>query len=522
MNHPGKFLAQDAQQAAASGEPWLQAMWDDWPESDVRIWAQTLQQLVAAALRDNRVARIFDASQRALSVDDVLAARAQLAALAVVPGDVVMIKAQNDLRGVSAMLAAWLHGCTVCPVDPTAAPELHALIAQESKAVAVFEADGQLARVAESQPRRLRAARATGVDLALTIFTSGSSGNPKGVVLTHSNVMSSLRAIATYLEIGPQHRILCIPPMFLDYGVYQVLFCLFTGCTLVLGTGVKSPLKILDLIHGSQPNILPVVPALASGLAKVLNTFNQTIDSLEMVTNTGGHLAPATIEALRRSFPKARIYPMYGLTETKRALFLPPQFVDDKVGSVGAAMPGLDARVVVTAPDGELVEAEVGEIGELYLRGASVMQGYHRDSGGAGARLIPGAYRDDMWLATGDLFEADADGCLYFRGRSKSLIKQKGYCIYPRDIEATAEALPQVASAIVVGRTESDGDESAVLFIVLKGQNDLAVQEAVRATILQRLHKSVQPRLIEFLSEWPALPVGKIDLGALQRMAKSL
>lgn len=523
MNHPDKFPVKNLQQAAAQDTSSLQSMWDDWPDRDVRIWVQTLQQLVAAALRNNRVAQISDASQRVLSVQDVLAAQVRLAEQGVHAGDVVMIKANNDMQGVGAMLAAWLQGCTVCPVDPTATPQLHALIAQESKAVAVFESEGQLRRVADAQPQRLRAARATGVDLALTIFTSGSSGNPKGVVLTHSNVMSSLRAITTYLEIDPQQRILCIPPMFLDYGVYQVLFTLFTGCSLVLGAGLKSPLKILDLIQSSQPTILPVVPALASGLAKVLNTFNQTIDSLQMVTNTGGHLAPATIEALRRAFPKARIFPMYGLTETKRALFLPPQFVDDKEGSVGSAMPGLDARVVITRPDGELVEAEIGEIGELYLRGASVMQGYHRDSGGAGARLISGAYRDDMWLATGDLFESDADGCLYFRGRSKSLIKQKGYCIYPRDIEAAAETLPCVASAVVVGRTESDGDESAVLFVVLKPVEDpVAAHEAVREHIQIQLHKNVQPRLIEFLHEWPALPVGKIDLGALQNMAKNL
>lgn len=522
MNLPEKISVNDEQQIIASGQSWLQSLCDDWPRSDVRIWAQTLQQLVAAALRDERLQLISDASRQTLTNADVLNARALLAAHDVRAGDVVMIKAQNDLRGVGAMLAAWLQGCTICPVDPTAAPELHALIAQESRAVAVFEADGQLRRVADAQPTRLRIARATGVDLGMTIFTSGSSGNPKGVVLTHSNVMSSLRAISTYLELGPRHRILCIPPMFLDYGVYQVLFSLFTGCSLVLGSGLRSPLKILDLIHECQPNILPVVPALASGLAKVLNTFNQTIDSLEMVTNTGGHLAPATIDALRSSFPKARIYPMYGLTETKRALFLPPHWVDEKHGSVGSAMPGLDARVVVTREDGELVEAEIGEIGELYLRGASVMQGYHRDNGGAGARLIPGAYRDDNWLATGDLFEADADGCLYFRGRSKSLIKQKGYCIYPRDIEAAAEALPQVGSAIVVGRTESDGDESAVLFVVLKDHGDVAAQQAVRDHIQQQLHRSVQPRIIEFLNEWPALAVGKIDLGALQNMAKSL
>lgn len=522
MNATDSSTLDRMRRAELDAHPRIGGTFDDLPHSDVRFWAQTLQQLVVNALRQQRLERIRDAHQQPLTNGFLLDADARLATLGLRVGDVVMVKARNDLHGATAMLAAWLHGCTVCPIDPTAPPQLHALIAQQSGAVAVVETDGQVQRIAEPPIRALGPARATGVDMALMIFTSGSSGHPKGVMLTHSNVMSALRAISSYLQLGPEDRILCIPPMFLDYGVYQVLFTLFNGCELVLGTGLKSPLKILDLIQSCQPTILPVVPALASGLATVLNTFKQTVDSLQLVTNTGGHLAPATIEALRRSFPKARVMPMYGLTETKRALFLPPHLVDQKQGSVGGPMPGLDARVVVTGPDGELAEAQVGEIGELYLRGASVMQGYHRQDSQAGARIVPGNYRDDLWLATGDLFEADAEGCLYFRGRTKSLIKQKGYCVYPRDLEAEAEALPQVASAVVVGRNESDGDESAVMFALLKGEADEGTRTAVREQILERLHKSVQPRYIEFLTEWPALPVGKIDLGALQAMARQL
>jgi acyl-CoA synthetase (AMP-forming)/AMP-acid ligase II len=501
------------------------ALLDDLPTTDPRLWVQTLQQLVASGMREGRLGLIRDASLSPLAPEAVLAVRDGLDALGARMGDVVLVKAGNDLHGAAAILGVWLHGCAACPVDPSAAPALHALIAEQSHAVAVIEADGRMARAGDARPTLLRARRATGVDLAMKIFTSGSSGSPKGVVLTHSNVVSSLRAIATYLRLGPADRVLCVPPMFLDYGIYQLLFTLFTGCELVLATGLKSPLKILDLIARSHPTVLPVVPALASGLTTVLNTFNQTVSSLRLVTNTGGHLAPATITALRRAFPAAQVVPMYGLTETKRALFLPPQLVDAKPGSVGGPMPGLDARVVVTRDNGELEEAEPGEVGELYLRGASVMQGYHREDGAAGARIIHGRWRDDLWLATGDLFERDADGCLFFRGRSKSLIKQKGFCIYPRDLEAVAEALPEVASAVVVGRNEPDGDESAVLFAVLDGLDgpeSAPDPDAVRDRILAQLHKSVQPRYIEFLDAWPALAVGKIDLGALRRMAAEI
>jgi long-chain acyl-CoA synthetase len=497
---------------------------DPMPLGDPRIWAHSLQDLVRATLRDAGTARIRDVAGTRLRGDAVWAISDRLAAHGVRAGDVVLVKARNDLDGVSAVLGAWLHGCAVCPVDPSGAPQVHELIARHSGARIVVEADGSLVATAPDTWRRgmLCIERPSGVDLAVIIFTSGSSGVPKGVLLSHSNVMSALRSISTFLEISAADRVLSVPPLFLDYGLYQVLFSMFTGCELVLGTGITSPLKILSLIKDTRPTVLPVVPALAVGLARVLDTFGRTVDGLRVVSNTGGHLARATIEAMMRSFPGAQIVPMYGLTESKRALYLPSHRVADKPDSVGGPMPGLDARVVVADSYGQLVEAHVGVVGELYVRGSSVMQGYHSDRGGAGAQLIPGRYRDDYWLATGDLFETDADGCLYFRGRSKSLIKQGGYCIYPRDLEAAAEAIPNVSSAVVVGREETDGDESAVLFVVLKGPGGQTQQSRVRDSLLENLHRSIRPRIVHFLDEWPALPVGKIDIGALKALARDL
>ncbi|WP_321818282.1 MULTISPECIES: class I adenylate-forming enzyme family protein [unclassified Paraburkholderia] len=494
------------------------------PDADPRIWAQTLQHLVwHAVARDGRL-RIADANGGAVTRNAVFGYVSALRAAGVQPGDVVVVKADNDARGAAMMLATWLNGCALCPVDPSAPADVHALITEQSGARAVFEAHGACTRVEHAAPHdtRLPIRRATGVDLALIIFTSGSSGRPKGVLLTHANVMSALRAIATYLGMHAQDRVLCVPPMFLDYGLYQVLFTLFVGNELVLATQRTNPLKVLGLIDTHRPTILPVVPALASGLSTVLNTFGQTLPSVRLVCNTGGHLAAATVDGIRRSFPNAEIYPMYGLTESKRALYLPPERVAIKPDSVGGPMPGLDARVVVLDEAGQRVEAQPGEVGELYLRGSSVMQGYHSGESTAGAKLVGGRYRDDVWLATGDLFMRDEDDCLFFVGRSKSLIKQRGYCIYPRDLEAAAESIADVGSAIAIGRREDDGDESAVLFVVLNRPGDTDAEERVRACLRSTLHRSLQARFVRFLPEWPALAVGKIDLGALARMAKEM
>jgi len=476
---------------------------------------------VQAFLHDDATDLVVDVDGEALRADAILDLHSELVRNGIQTGDVVLVKAQNALPGVAGILAIWLAGATVCPVDPAAGADVVDLIATEIQARALVETDGSLHildRVSPTEPWRARA-YATGEDLGMVIFTSGSSGQPKGVMLSNTNIMTALRSIASYLNITAQDRVLCIPPMFLDYGIYQVLFTLFSRSALVLGTGIKNPIKILDMIKSYQPTIIPVVPALASGLTRILNTFSQQLEGVRLVCNTGGHLAPTTIDRLRRAFPNVQVVPMYGLTESKRALYLPAELVDSHPGSVGGPMPGLDARVVVVLDDGTLLEADDGQEGELYVRGASVMQGYHAADAGAGARIVQGHYRDDIWLATGDLFVRDADGCLYFRGRTKALIKQRGHCLYPRDIEAVAEAQIGVRSAVVIGRTEADGDESAILFIVPDEDSD---STTIKQSLMDALPQTLRPRLVHFLPEWPPSPVGKIDLNALKALAKDL
>lgn len=499
-------------------------------EGDPRLSAHTAQHLALGFLRDGATDLVADADGTPLAAEAVLSLVERLRAADLGAGDVIMAKALNDLPGVSAILAIWAVGATLCPVDPSGAPEAHRAIARQSGAKAMIESDGSLTLLPEDPEANALFAkpfagrierRATGEDLAMVIFTSGSSGAPKGVLLTHSNVMAALRAITTYLEITREDRILCVPPMFLDYGVYQLLFTMFVRCRLYVGAGITNPLTILSMIRNHHPTMIPVVPALASALARILTSFGKEIEGVRIVSNTGGHLAPATITALRKAFPGVQVVPMYGLTESKRALHLPAEWVEAKLGSVGGPMPGLDARVIVTREDGTLEEAADDEEGELYVRGSSVMQGYHSPAATGGARLIPGSWREDDWLATGDLFLRDSDGCLWFRGRSKALVKQRGYCLYPRDLEATAETLPEVSSAVMIGRMEPDGDESACLFLVSPRAGEEAEEARIKAALMEQLHPTLQPRFVAFLQEWPPSPVGKVDLGALRRMAEA-
>ncbi|WP_321818268.1 MULTISPECIES: class I adenylate-forming enzyme family protein [unclassified Paraburkholderia] len=440
--------------------------------------------------------------------------------------DVLMIDAANTLASVAAIVAAWLYGLVVCPVDPDTPAATKAMIAQAAHARAQLDAAGDLLLL-QQQPAPAtivlrRPARVTGPDLALLIFTSGSSGTPKGVVLTHANVMTALRGISSYQNIRADDRILCVPPLFFDYGLYQLLLAMFNRCELVVAGGQTHAVALKKLIERVSPTVLPVVPALASGVAKLFAMVNKEARTVRLVTNTGGHLSAGTVELLCQAMPQAVIMPMYGLTECKRALYLDSVRFPAARDTVGDAMPALDAVLVDPASPTCAIDRQAGEsaVGELYVRGASVMQGYRGEAGTAGAKLVAGRYRDDNWLATGDLFHRDAEGLLHFRGRSKSLIKQGGFCIVPRDIEIMAEALDEVIAARVVGRTEHDGDESAILYAQIDVQMDKAGQKAIVAQLKAAIPRTLMPREVRFVTEWPSTPNGKIDAARLTAMAR--
>jgi long-chain acyl-CoA synthetase len=492
----------------------------DLPTGDPAYWAQSVTDLVCGLRRDGGVGRFANHLGTRLEQAQIDAAMTALLASEMRAGDVVIVEAVNTLPTIAMLLALWELGGVICPIDPECPPHVRALVAEESGALFTVTQEGEVQKLARGRSRPLvtlrRPKRITGVDLALMIFTSGSSGRPKGVVLTHANMMSALRAICGFLKITKEDRILAIPPFFFDYGLYQILFALMTGAELIVANEHRSVAKLAPILAQVEPTILPVVPALASGLGRMLEISKRNVPSVRLVTNTGGHLSEATMDLLARIVPNARMVPMYGLTECKRALYCDRGLYPDAADCVGVAMPGLDVAVVAEGPDGSLYEAATGEVGELWVRGTSVMQEYRgMAAAGEGARLIPGRYRADNWLATGDLFRRDDRGLLVFKGRAKSLIKQGGYSIVPRDVEEMVEALASVEAAVLVARQEDSGDEAAVLFLQPVAEDSALLRQAIRAELKALLPRSMQPREIVFVSQWPATANGKIDRKAL-------
>ncbi|WP_194760437.1 class I adenylate-forming enzyme family protein [Aeromonas hydrophila] len=446
--------------------------------------------------------------------------RTTLIARRVMHGDRLLLLAHPDAASVAIMIAAWHVGAVVCPLPPQTPPDALNMIAHDCGAAFALDCYSEtwLEMECEPSPRQFTyhtAPAVTGCDLALIIYSSGSTGAPKGIMLSHNNVLSALRSITSYLQLHDKDIILSVPPLHFDYGLYQVLFGFVVGCQVLLAPPGCNAMQLLKLIKTEQPSVLPLVPALGGGLAKLGNALRQQNDSIRLITNTGGHLPASVVQNLKQVFPKAGVILMYGLTESKRALFLPAELTASKPESVGKPMPGLDAKVFTKEwHDGRQMFRECApeEVGMLYVRGSSVMQGYTRAENGAGARIINGAYRDDNWLETGDLFRYDLDGDFYFCGREKELIKQAGYCLYPRTLEAVVERHELVIDCAVVGVSDADGDEHACLFVRAEGHLE---KHDLLAWLKTHFEHHYLPRRIEVIESWPTNINGKVNKKAL-------
>lgn len=250
------------------------------------------------------------------------------------------------------------------------------------------------------------------VDLACLIYTSGSTGDPKGVMSDHSNAVFAASSIVQYLGNVESDVVICLLPLSFDYGLYQLLMTFKFGGTLILEKGFTYPAVILNRISEERVTGFPGVPTIFSVLLK-MNLSEFDLSSLRYMTNTAAALPASHITEIREKFPTVTLFSMYGLTETKRTLYLPPDQLDHRPGSVGIPIPGTEAWV----------EDEAGQrlgpnqVGELVVRGRHVMRGYWnalekqqrdfvrvlcRESGCATRAICSGLMRQvsfTLWLA---------------------------------------------------------------------------------------------------------------------------
>lgn len=349
------------------------------------------------------------------------------------------------------------------------------------------------------------------IDLAAIIYTSGSTGDPKGVMLTHRNMLTACTSIASYLELLEDEVILGVLPLAFDYGLYQMIMAFRTGARLVLERSFTFPAQILNLMVEEGVTGFPGVPTIYSILAELKSLKDYDLSKIRYVTNTAAALPVKHILMLRDIFPTARIYSMYGLTECKRCTYLPPKDIDRKPSSVGIAIPNTEMWIV--DENGEKVGPDI--VGQLVIRGATVMKGYWEKPEATAKKLKPGPLPGEQVLYTGDYCKMDGEGYLYFVGRMDDIIKSRGEKVAPKEVENMIMNIPGVKEVAVIGVPDDILGQAVKAFIVL--EEGVAMNE-------KQLQKECQSRLENFMVPKYFVEVGslpKTDTGKIKKTGLS-
>ncbi len=462
-----------------------------------------------------------------------------LRAQGVQSGDRVAIHLANSVEAVVAIFGVLKAGATFVPINPTTKYEKLAFILNHCGAVALFCAagadGGSRARAIraevpslkmlvccgnENRPLCDRCATAfatiqeqhsaeqpphinTDLDLACIIYTSGTTGHPKGVMCDHSNVLFAVQSITEYLHNEERDVVLNVLPLSFGYGLFQVFLMFSVGGTLVLERSFAYPLAIVQRFAEERVTGFPAVPTLFSMLLQ-MNLRACDLGSVRYLTNAAAALPLAHIKPLRALFPNARLYSMYGLTETTRALYLPPEQIDHHPNSVGIAIPGTEVWI-----EDELGNrVGPGEVGELVVRGRHVTRGYWNDDLATAKRFRPGDTDGERICYTGDLFWKSSDGLHYFVARKDDVIKSRGGKVSPREVEDVLYTLDSVIEAAVFGVPDPVLGHAVEAVLVMKDAPPTKAR--VLAHCRAHLDEFMVPRDVHFRHALPRTHSGKI------------
>jgi len=336
--------------------------------------------------------------------------------------------------------------------------------------------------------------------LAMILYTSGTTGSPKGVMLTHRNLVSNALSIVEYLGLGEEERMMVVLPFHYSYGNSLLTTHVMVGGCLVLENSFAYPNKVLERMVEEKVTGFAGVPSTFAILLARSNLRSMSFPHLRYVTQAGGPMSPRHVAELRAVLPHTQIFIMYGQTEASARLsYLHPADLERKPGSVGKAIPGV--RLTIRKEDGSV--AAPGEVGEIVAQGPNVMVGYWRRPDETRAVL------QEDGLHTGDLARMDEEGYLYIVGRQSDIIKSGAHRISAKEIEDVIAELPGVQEVAVVGEYDEILGEAIKACVVLKPSMTCSKQE-VQLHCKAMLPSYKVPRKVVFYEELPKTPTGKI------------
>jgi len=451
------------------------------------------------------------------------------------PGERVAILLPNRIEAAVACYGAWLAGGIAVPLNAQARErDFRAWLAHCDARHVVFEArhgdavaavdasdaahahpigrwaiDGDHpladATVSNDEACDIDPARIAGDDIAVILYTSGTTGAPKGVTLTHGNLLANADAVLRYLALDERDSVLSVLAFYYAYGASVLHTHLMSGGCVVLAQNLLFPHLLMDTIARERITGFSGVPSTFALLLERVKLADYDLSSLRYLTQAGGAMSPVLTRRLRAVLPHARLFVMYGQTEaTSRLTYLPPERLDEKLGAVGLPVDGVELRIV--REDGR--EADVGETGEVRVRGANVMRGYWKNDDATAAVLVDG------WLRTGDLGHLDADGVLWLVGRRSDMIKTGAHRVHPGDIEDVIAEIPGVSEVAVVGIDDGVLGQVIKAFVVAPGLPPNSGSH-IKAYCRERLATYKIPRDIAFVAALPRTASGKVRRAAL-------
>jgi long-chain acyl-CoA synthetase len=340
-------------------------------------------------------------------------------------------------------------------------------------------------------------------EVAIILYTSGTTGKPKGAMLSHKNIYSNAMDVGSYLKMNEEDRVITALPMFHVFCLTVVLNApLMTGATLLIVPRF-SPKDIFALSKEYEPTVFAGVPTMYNFLYQYPEGNPEDLSSLRLCISGGASLPVALLKNFEKKF-NVMISEGYGLSEASPVTCFNPLDRPRKPGSIGTSIMNIDNKVVDELGD----EVPVGQVGELIVRGPNVMKGYYKMEEETAAAIRDG------WLFTGDLARMDEDGYFYIVDRKKELIIVGGYNVYPREVEEVLYNHPQIVEAAVIGVPDPEMGEAVSCYVV---KNDPSLtEEAVKEYCKEHLAKYKLPSHIEFLEELPKNTTGKILRRALK------
>ncbi|MGK7379521.1 fatty acid--CoA ligase family protein [Planococcus sp. 1R117A] len=472
-----------------------------------------------------------------------------LKSLGIEKGDHVAFLLGNTPHFLISLYATMRLGATAVPINPIYAPNEIAYILKDSDAKAVIALDALLpliekahlalpavssfivcetapetaAKLAElpadvkakvhafsdliRKPRSFeQTVEVQTDDNAVILYTSGTTGKPKGAMLTHENLYSNARDVGAYLGITPDDRVVATLPVFHVFALTVVVNApLMQGATIILVPRFN-PKEVFEAIKSQKATIFAGVPTMFNFMYQFPEAQTADFETVRLAISGGSAMPVALLHNFEEKF-KVRVSEGYGLSEASPVTCFNPIDRERKAGSIGTSIINVENKVVNELGE----EVPAGEVGELIVRGPNVMKGYYKMPEETNAALRDG------WLYTGDLARVDEEGYFYIVDRKKDMIIVGGYNVYPREVEEVLFAHPGVLEAAVVGLPDPNFGEAVHAYVVLKDAS--VTTEDLHTYCVEHLAKYKVPRHFEILEDLPKNTTGKILRRSLKEQA---